>query len=217
VVGAYIGWAAPFKANVRIDNPVNATDVTFDQMHFQTKSFEHPLYYGVRAGRMFGSRFGAEVEMTHLKIFAEVDTPAMASGTIREAPVHGFVTPRGVVDQLNVSHGLNMVLANLVTHFPFGISSGGQPRAVLAARFGVGPTLSHTEANVLGETAEHYEPGGVAMQVAGGMEFPIWKNLGILGEYKYTRTWQHLSVGSTAVGLSPGTHHLVTGITYHIR
>jgi hypothetical protein len=165
---------------------------------------------------MFGPRFGAELEMTHLKIFAEVDTPVMASGAIQGAPVSGVVTPRSVVEQLNVSHGLNLVLANVVTHFPFTLS-GGRPRAVLTARFGVGSTLSHTEASVLGMAAEHYEPGGVALQVAGGMEFPVWKALHLLGEYKYTTARQHLSVGSAAVELSPETHHLVTVITYHFQ
>jgi hypothetical protein len=217
MVGGYIGWAAPFKTNVRIDSPPQATDVTFDSIHFQTRSFEGPLYYGVRAGRMFGPRFGAEIEMTHLKIYADVDTPVTASGVIHGLPVNGVMTPRSVVQQLSVSHGLNMVLANVVTHFPFGTASGGRPRAVLTARFGVGPTVSHTEGNLLGMTAEHYESGGVAMQAAGGMEFPFWKSLHAFGEYKYTTTWQHLSVGSAAVELSPGTHHLVTGITYHFR
>jgi Outer membrane protein beta-barrel domain len=215
MIGAYIGWAAPFKTNVRVDSSANATDVLFDDVRFQTKSFESPLYYGIRAGRTLGTRFGAELEMTHLKVFAEVDTPVMASGSIRGTAPNGVITPRSIMDQLNVSHGMNMVLANFVTRFPLGSPAGGGTRAVLITRFGIGPTVSHTEGNVLGMTAEHYESGGLAMQGAAGMEFPIWKGVYLLGEYKYTASWQHLSVGSAAVEMSPATHHLVSGITYH--
>jgi hypothetical protein len=202
---AYIGWAAPFKANVRIDSPTHETDIRYADVRFETKSFEKPLYYGLRAGRMWRARFGAEIELTHLKIFADVDTPVTLAGTLKRVAVVERVSPRRTIERLNVSHGLNMVLVNFVTRFPV--------RSVtLTARFGAGPTLSHTEAIVLGETAEHYEPGGAAMHGAGGIEIPVHGPLHILGEYKYTTTWQDLSVGSTAVELTPVTHHLLTGI-----
>lgn len=217
MVGAYIGWAAPFKTNVRIDSPADGTAVGLDQLDFKTRSFQNPLYYGLRAGLMLSPRFGAELEMTHLKIYADVDTPVTATGTLRGAPVTGILTPRSVVEQLNVSHGLNMVLGNFVTRFPLGGDAASENRAVVTARFGIGPTLSHTEATVLGMTAEHYEPGGIAMQAAGGLEIPIGGNFYLLGEYKYTYTRQHLSVGTATVHLSPATQHLVTGIAYHFQ
>ena len=214
MVGAYLGWAAPFKTNVRIDSPADGTRVQFDHLQFKTRSFENPLYYGLRAGRMFGDRFGAELEMTHLKIYADVDTPVTGTGTLRGIPLNGTLAPRSVVERLDVSHGLNMVLGNLVTRIPLRRDTTSRPHAALMARFGIGPTLSHTEATVLGMDAEHYESGGIAMQAAAGVEASVGAGFRVLGEYKYTYTRQHLSAGSARVDLSPVTHHVVTGITY---
>ena len=58
MVGAYLGWAAPFKTNVRIDSLEDGTRVQFDHLQFKTRSFENHLYYGLRAGRMFGAENG---------------------------------------------------------------------------------------------------------------------------------------------------------------
>ena len=125
-----------------------------------------------------------------------------------------MVTPRSFLQQLNVSHGLNLVLGNLVTRFPINDRNHGPARIILTARFGVGPTLSHVEADLLGMATSHYESGGVATQAAGGLEFPIRNRWHIVIEYKYTYTRQHVDVGSAAVKLSPATQHVVTGVGY---
>lgn len=214
-LAAYLGWAAPLKTDVGINGPAMGTNVHFDQLRFQTRSFHTPLYYGIRAGRMFGRRFGGEVELTHLKIYADVDSPVAAHGTVRGATVGGSVTPRSVVQQLDVSHGLNLVLGNFVTRFPIHGHRTKPARTVVATRVGIGATLSHVEASVLGMTTQSYQIAGVALQAAGGLEFRIRRGWHAIGEYKYTYARQHLSVGPAQVELSPITDHVVAGFAYH--
>jgi hypothetical protein len=209
---AYAGWAASFKSDVEVRNAGSQTAVMFDGIRFQSRSFQKPLYYGLRAGYMFRPQVGVEFEFIHLKVYADVDTPVQVSGTLNGANVNAPMMPSGVIQQLNVSHGVNLALANLVFRLPIRGTNAGPPRLSLTARFGAGPTLSHTEATVLGVSAAHYESGGAGIQAAGGAEVLLHRGLYALGEYKYTHTRQHLSVGPSAVEFPANSQHLVGGL-----
>jgi len=65
--------------------------------------------------------------------------------------------------------------------WPFG-------RFLLSARIGAGITIPHAENEILGvSNREHYQIGSPAIQLAGGFEMGLWKNLYAATELKYTR------------------------------
>jgi len=194
--GAYVGWAAPFRVDVYIDDPATAAGIDLDGLRFETRSFDTPLYYGLRGGFLFSGRVGAEVEFIHLKVFAELDEAA-----------------RRLVERLNVSHGLNLVLGNFLVRVPLDRAAAA-PRFALTARAGAGATVSHTEAALLGMSADRYESGGPAAQAAGGIEMRVRRNVYAFGEYKFTYSQQNLSVGTASVEFPVRTHHIVGGIGY---
>lgn len=57
--------------------------------------------------------------------------------------------------------------------------------------------------------------GRLAWQVAGGVEFRLWRGLYALGEYKFTRTRQRGEIFSGRAQSLLRTHHGVFGLAYH--
>jgi opacity protein-like surface antigen len=136
-----------------------------------------------------------------------VDETVPASGTL---PIIGKVTgalaPAVVMQQYNVSHGLNLLLANFV------LQSELTARLNLAFRTGVGVTIPHPEIRAFGQALDQYERHGVALQLAGGVQFNLTPRLYWLGEYKFTHTKPRFEPGSASIENSFATHHVVTGL-----
>ncbi len=214
-VAVYGGWADSFESDVRVDDRTSDTALRFEKLRFETRSFETPLYYGLRGGGYsFRSRLGVELELIHLKVFALVDRAVLVSGRVSGESVSARTAAEEFMERLDVSHGLNMILGNVFLRLPVGREGDGPAPAALTGRLGLGPTLTHTEAVVLDASAEHYESGGVAAQVAVGAEIRLWEGLRLIGEYKYTSTRQHLTARAVELEFAARTHHLTTGLQY---
>ena len=67
----------------------------------------------------------------------------------------------------------------------------------------------------MGHVDEHYQSGSLSIQTAAGGEFRLLRKLNWLGEYKYTRTRQHVDVFSGTAETSLQSHHVVTGLAFH--
>ncbi len=80
---------------------------------------------------------------------------------------------------------------------------------------GGGTTIPHAESTIEGQADEHYQTGNPAIQAAAGAELRILRHLYWMGEYKYTRTRQHVNVFSGIADTLLQTHHLVTGPVVH--
>jgi lipid A oxidase len=209
-VAAYIGKTHTADADIRvISRPT--TDVLFHNVAFDDRSFQGPLYYGLRADYMLSRSTGFEAEFMHIKAFARVNEPVPASGTL---PVLGNVTtpvpPGLVLPQYNVSHGLNLVLGNFVLRHEL------SRRMALDFRAGLGVAVPHPEIRALGATLEEYQLKGSAMQVAGGGDFELTRHVFWLAEYKFTRTRPRFELGSVSIENTFATHHLVTGLGFRL-
>lgn len=217
-VAAYVGGAHTGDSALRVSQPALGNDLTFERVRFQSRSFDPPLYYGLRGGYFlpWASFLGVEAEFIHLKVFSNPRQQVRVTGLRRRATIDRELALGEIVQQYSISHGVNLLLFNVAARR--GVRRGADSpggRLILAARAGVGPTLPHTESSVEGQSQEQYEVGRLAWQAAGGVEFRLWRGLYALGEYKFTRTRQRGEIFSGRAESLLRTHHGVFGLGYH--
>jgi hypothetical protein len=129
--------------------------------------------------------------------------------------VYANLPADAIVQRFSMSHGLNLVLANLVLRTTLRESAPGPLR--LSGRLGAGPTVPHVESTIDGVSDDRYELGSVALHAAIGAEIPLRRRIGVFAEYKATRTRQHVDVaGGNARGVFV-SHHAIVGLAWHSR
>jgi hypothetical protein len=211
-VAAYLGGARTSDSPLTISQPFPENLLRFDEVHFEGRSLEGPFYYGFRAGYSLPRLIlGLEAEFIHLKVYADTTRQVRASGIRLGAPLDRTLTLGDIVEQYSISHGVNLLLFNVVGRY----SIGGRERLVLAGRFGAGPSIPHTESTVDGHHQEQYEAGRLGWQLAGGIELHMWQGLHALFEYKFTRTNQKGRVYLGHANSLLRSQHGIFGLTYH--
>jgi hypothetical protein len=217
VLAGFIGGAATRAAALRIEQPARGSAFEASDVTFAGRSFEAPLYYGYRImwARPRQGRVGFEAELIHLKVYADTGPLVRVRGTLRGDPVDGTMPFGDVVERFSISHGLNLLIGNLVLRHPLG-GAGTllDRRVVLAFRVGAGPTIPHPESTIDGRTHEQYEWGRVAGQVAAGLEYRMARHVAALVEYKVTVTSQRVSVPDGWASARFTTHHAVAGMAW---
>jgi len=217
-VAAYLGGAASQRSSVAIDQPALGTNLRLRRVEFEGQSFRSPVYYGSRAGYVFGRGFGVEAEFIHAKVFARVQRPVEVDGMLRGAPISGRRPMESIVGRFSISHGLNLLLGNVVYSRGLGRRSRrSPPRVLLTGRFGVGGTIPHAESEVLGAAREQYQGGRPVVQTAGGVELRLWRGLHWVGEYKFTRSAQRVDIAGGTAETLLRSHHGIFGLAYHFR
>ena len=218
VVSAYVGGARTLDSPLTISQPALGNELTFERVRFRSRSFESPLYYGLRAGYFFrGLPFlGVEGEFIHLKVYSDPQQQVRVRGTRRGAATDRQARLGEIVQRYSISHGVNLLLFNVAARHQIGRTTDSpKGRLILTARAGAGPTIPHTESTIDGQGQEQYEVAGLGWQVGGGAEFKLWRGLYALGEYKFTRTRQEGKIFSGAARSLLRTHHGVFGLSYH--
>jgi hypothetical protein len=207
---AYGGAAVTRPSDVQIEKPETDTALRFDDTPFEGRSFDAPVYYGYRAGRMISARHGLFVaaEFIHAKAYATV-TEVYGSGVLQGAPVHQ-VPMSGIVDRFAMSHGLNFLFADI------GIRRQLLPRLASTLIAGAGPMLPHVESEIDGLPREGYQLGGTGFQVAVGAEERVSRHVSLLAEYKWTRAIMRVTFAGGEASLSPMSHHGVVGVAVAI-
>ena len=83
MVAAYFGGAHMASSRLTISQPALANQVRFEEVDYASRSFDGPLYYGIRGGYFVrGIRWlGVGADFIHLKVFAEPGQRVKASGT----------------------------------------------------------------------------------------------------------------------------------------
>lgn len=215
-LAGYIGEAHTLDTSLGVRQPALGTDIRFSRIRYRSESFQPPLYYGVRSGYNFAKCWGAEAELIHLKIFANVAQFSAVSGILNGTPINTQLPVNAIVQRFSLSHGVNLLLANAVFRHAIGRAAAGKlPPAYISLRVGAGTTIPHAESIIQGITDEHYQLGSPAFQLGAGVELRVWRRLHWSGEYKFTRTHEHVDVHSgTAVSLLE-SHHVVSGPVIH--
>jgi opacity protein-like surface antigen len=212
----YLGGAGTQNSFLNIQQP-GGTDLRFSNVSFAGRSWESPLYYGVRHGFFFIPHLGFETEFTHFKVFTDTTRAVPVSGTNAGAPVNRAVPLNTFVQRLNMSHGANLLTANLVGRKSlFNEPDHKLGRVLLTARVGFGITIPHAEYQVLnGLALEHYDAGKFAWQIAGGAEFRLWKGLYGLGEYKFSHAREDIQLTPGNAQTVLKSNHGVFGLAVH--
>jgi hypothetical protein len=219
VFTAYLGIAHTLTAPLSILQPTVGTALTFDCIAYEDRSFSPPFYYGYRVS-FFPSRdapIGIEAEMIHVKVYAQTNRVTTASGTHRHHPLDSAVLIRDVVERLSISHGLNLLLANVAARRTILHRENREPRLQVIARLGAGPTLPHPETRVDGVSHDGYQRGAVALQASGGVELRVWGGFAFGGEYKFTHTSQSIAIDRGEARGTFASHHGVFGVVWHSR
>ena len=217
-ISYYMGSTRTRASSLTISQPALATQIKFEGVRYRGKSFDGPLYYGIRGG-MFTGRFpalGFEAELVHLKVFTEPTQRVSAGGTHLGQPVNGQLPLGEIVQRFSISHGVNLLLVNVVGRYRIKADpQGRRSRFILEARFGAGPTLPHTESTIDGQPQEQFEVGRFAFQLGSGAKVRLKRTLYTLIEYKFTRTRQR---GRVFMGEAESlllSHHGILGLSYH--
>lgn len=194
---AYLGTSSAPASDLMIDQPSRSNLLTFHQVEYAGRSFDYPLYYGVRAGAVVLGKARAvsaavELEFIHAKIYANPEQVLRISGTRGGQPMDSLLPFKEIVQQFSISHGTNFALVNVALHY----GDANQRRAWLrhfavSGRFGLGPTILHTESTIDGVRQEQYELNHFGLQLALGITLRLWQQLHLLGEYKFTYNQVH--------------------------
>lgn len=215
-LGGYIGQAHTLDSSLALRQPVLGTDIRFSNIAYSSESFQPPLYYGVRAGYRLRPHWGVEAELTHLKVFADVNQNTLVAGALNGTPINTVVPINTIVQRFSISHGVNLLLANAVFRQQLGHSASENfVPFYLVFRAGAGATIPHAESTIQGQTDEHYQTGSPAFQLAGGIEVRIWHRIHWSGDYKFTRTRQHVDVHAGTASTLLQSHQVITGPMIH--
>ena len=214
-IAAYVGGARTKAADVALERFQPGLRLTFENVRFRGNSFDSPIYYGYRAGHYLTRNVGVEIEFIHLKVHADLDRVV----TLRE--ISGGVETRlqarmrRYAEQFEVSHGLNMVLVNVVVRRALVGDDPPNARVALILRAGAGPTIPRPEVIVFGSSGGSYEAGPVALQAAAGAEVKLWRGVHALTEYKYTFTSTSFGIPNGRATFDVHSQHLATGLAIH--
>lgn len=212
----YIGGARTNAATVVLEQADPFVRLNLQKVPLSGKSFQSPIYYGYRAGYYFTRHVGIEGEFIHVKIYADLHQPVEIRGTFRGNEVREQAPMSRYADQFEVSHGLNIVLVNVILRRSLAGSSDPAKAAIaLVARAGAGPTIPRPEVIVLGTPGGAYEAGPLAAQAAAGVTLRLWRGLAVLTEYKYTFTPTAFTIPNGRASLHVHSHHVVTGFAVH--
>lgn len=191
---AYLGASHTVPATLTVDLTSPQVHETHDDVHFESRSFQSPQYFGYRGGWFpsADARVGIEGELTHLKVYA----------------AEGALGP--MVQRFSMSHGLNLVLVNVVWRTPLG-------RGVrLTARGGAGFAMPHVESQIFDGTGavyqEQYEISSAAFQGALGAEKRFRQHISAFGELKLTTASPKVHVPGGTIEGRYFSQHFAAGL-----
>ena len=210
-IAGYLGGTHTENATVSIREPGLALD--FRDVHFYSLSTKPRRYYGLRLGRIGGQqrRIGFEIELIHMKALADTNRTYEVTAVDGTALPAGGASPMDrVVQEFQMTHGLNLALANLVLRRPLG--NGGSGPVALMFRVGGGPTFPHAETTVNGGVVHHYEYGGLAAQGAAGVEIRLPYRASLLAEYKLTYARPELTTAHGTASTTVLANHISVGV-----
>lgn len=217
-----VGQSDTLNSDVHIKQDSLNTDVTYHDVEYRGKSFSSPLFYGFKLGTYLKnpSWLGVELEFLHYKAYAQTQFEYDATGTVLGAPA-----PAGPMSQyvqsLNISHGVNLMMLNVVARDGFWKSPAfPNGRLQLYGGFGFGALLMHPESRVNGvdDNTDYEFNNSPAAQVFAGLRgMPInlgWRygNPSLFTEYKFALANADFEIDQGRGKLKLRSHLFVAGI-----
>ena len=148
------------QVSIRDDDVIADDDFTVD---WEGRSFDAPIYYGIRVTNWRSEKFGYGIDFTHNKVYPEND----------ELP-DGY-------DVLEFTDGLNILTVNAYRRWS---SAFGDVSPYVGG--GVGVSIPHVEVTNGSSDTFGYQLTGPAATWIAGATYPINEQWSVFGEYKGT-------------------------------
>ena len=222
----FTGIGVTRPSNLKIRQPTQGTDLTFEQVSWEHKSLSTDWdrdsipYIGVRGGFFFRhpSWLSLSLEVVHFKVFAKEEELHRVRGSDAGRSIDTVAPMDQFIQQYQVSNGVNLVLSSVQAHKRF-VRSSRFPsgRVDLFGGVGAGVTIPFTRSVVRGQAQGQYEWGQLATQLLGGVAWHLSPRWDLSTEYKFTTTTVDGSIAHGDSRARLHTHHLVFGLGLHLR
>ena len=205
-----LGHSFPCDSDLRIRQPSLGNDYTLEGIGFDDDSFDDPLWYSARAGIGLKrpSWLAVSAELIHAKIYARTKETKRLVGSRGGESVDGSVRVDSLVQRFDATHGLNHLMLDLLARRRL------LRQLDLRVGAGVGLAIVHPENRIDGRgNRPRYEIAGVGVQGFIGVRAMVYHPLGLLAEYKFTRSDIAVDLASGEALFSERTQHLALGLT----
>ncbi|MGB6228826.1 MAG: outer membrane beta-barrel protein [Litorimonas sp.] len=190
-VSAYGGAQGALDSNVEISDDRVVPDLDVD-VEWEGRSFDHPIYYGIRATYWTEGRWGFGLDLTHSKTYAD--------------PIPAPLT------RLEFTDGLNVLTANAYYRFDrtdFGMTPylGG----------GLGISIPYAEVDFPGSQTRGYQVGGLAGKLMGGVKQELGADWHLFGEVMITQSFNTVDLetgGELSSDVTTGALNFGLGYTF---
>ncbi len=196
------------------------TNLNYKDVSWEDKSFESPIFYGVRLGYWLKEtpNIGFSVDFSHLKNYLIDDKSVAVSGTQDGVPVDNNQVINGTaLKEFNMSHGLNALTFNgQYRWFPTGQRDGSLlGRLQPYSGFGAGFSIPHVEATVYKLKTYEYQWGaGPVVNGMLGLNYDIYSCISGFAEYKLTYASVEDSLnGGGVISTETVNHQLIVGLS----
>ena len=216
-VALYSGEA--YVPDADVDYSRTETELTLHDVSWETRSFESPIYYGVRLNywTQWNRRVGLSLDFAHSKIYAEAGETVRVTGFREGVAVDAEEPLANTLQSFNNSHGLNLLTLNILYRWSPDSARATNGSWRLQPYIGVGGGVAYprVEARVDGRETSEYQLAGPAVQAQAGLRYGLTDRLGLFTEYKYNRAWLDESLnGGGSLELEPHVHQFVFGVAY---
>jgi hypothetical protein len=217
VAAVYGGLSDSRDSDVELSQP-GGSNLTFADVSWDNKSFDNPLYYGLRVTYWPDSaaRWGVSVDFTHDKIYADRNKTVHVSGTRGGSPVDTQEPLSNTFDVLAMSHGLNLLTVNGVYRWlPDSDAVTFWSRLTPYVGFGGGLAYPHVEVTTGGSVTDEYQLAGWVLNGLAGLNYSFGPRWSIFAEYKisYADIRGDLNGGGT-LDTAVWTNHYNFGVSY---
>ena len=138
-------------ADLALTQPTLSTNVRFKSVEWDDESFTPPPYYGYGFGYFLESApwFGIRAEFRHQKVIARTNQSYPATGMLDGQTVDRNIQLDEIVQDLEVTHGLNTISVAFIGRRGFNETSEfPRGKTQVYGGLGTGVIMSHTDSTV---------------------------------------------------------------------
>ena len=199
--------------------PNSGTNLTYEDVSWDTEPFGTPPYYAFRMTHWFDRSpdWGLAFDFTHAKMISDADRMVRVAGVRDGVPVDGVETVGDAFQDLEFSDGHNLLTLNALRRWqPFATDAGSRfGQASLYVGGGAGIAVPHVEVSTAEALVHEFQYAGPALQFLTGAGMPISDHFSLQVEYRLT--WAELDTdlgGGGSLTTDALTHHLNFGVGF---
>lgn len=209
----YLGASRTAGSDLHIVQPRLGTDLVAHDVQWSARPFKPAPYYGLRVTHFptAESRWGASLDFTHYKIYAQAARASGVQGAWANTAVAGTAPLAQYVQRFELSHGVNMLSANVLYRWTLPRLGSGRLQPYVGA--GLAGYLPHAESTVGAVPHEAgYHLAGLGVHLQAGAQYRLTERVAVFVEAKYDRGRAKVDVAAGTAQTALRTMHLVSGI-----